>query len=147
MIRRGGATKAAITRELLRVLPALSLGGDLWPCSPLLFLHLLPSFPSPLPAESQGCSEMIGRYSAFFPSLLRLAVESMTADYGTSRSEAAVMRSMGFGLGDKSSGPNSHQLPRYCDANLRGDRDTLELLIAKNSGPSAATTRASCVCE
>ena len=55
-----------------------------------------PPLPSSLPGESQGYSEMAGR-CFLLSQPPRPAGEPMTADYRTSRSEAAIMRSWGFG--------------------------------------------------
>lgn len=87
MISRGGATEAAITRKALLVHPTLSLGGYLWLCSPppFFFLHITPHPPLPVTRTSVSQDSPTG--------------EAMTADYGTSMSEAAIMRNLGFGRG------------------------------------------------
>lgn len=59
----GGATVETITRKVLDVLPALSLGEDLWLCSPLFCsCAYLPH--SLLSCEGQN--EIAGRCFCFF---------------------------------------------------------------------------------
>lgn len=84
--------------------------------------------PPPTPAESQGCREMLGRY--FFCPQPRTAREPMTADYGTSRSEAAIMRSLGFGWGIRVRGSTHTHSPGR-GANLSSDHEVLVFLIVK----------------
>lgn len=92
MTSGGGATQGAITSKALHVLPALSFERRLMTATPFVPACNNPPHTTPLPADSQGCSEMMGDTS----SSLTLD-QPITTDYGTSRHRAAVMRSLGFG--------------------------------------------------
>lgn len=114
MTSGGGATEATNARKPLHVFPALGLGEDLWLCSPPLFLHVLS--PLQVAGAQQDDWEIL------------LAREPMTADYGTSRKEAAIMRCLGFGWGIRVLG---HTRSRGSCANLSSDPEVLVILTAK----------------
>lgn len=122
----GGATEAAITRNPLHVLPALSLGGDLWLCSPHLFLYVPHSLSPPLSLLSRrGTARWLGDTS--FPSL----------DYSRGANDSGLWNikewgcnneELGISLRDTSSRPHSQPAP---GANLGSDHEVLVILIVK----------------
>ena len=114
MTRGGGAAEEAI--KALRVLPALSL-GDLWLQPPFVPAHNL-----------LGAERWLGDTFSF-PSL-KPAEEPITVDYGMSRREVTIMKSLGVGWGIR---PLSHADTRSWGrrARLSSDHEVLVILIVK----------------
>ena len=112
---------------------------------PFCSCMLSPSPQLPSPRWVAGAQRDDWEIPPFLPSLPDQPGSQWQRIMGTSRSEAAITRSLGFGSGIRALG-HAHTSSRGRSANLGSDRKEPVSLIVKISGPSARAPHGPCVC-